>query len=1255
MKRIIFLIGTFLALPVFASMPTNTHYKYTKVYEAAFAESVSSKPAINSERDIVFFRTNVSGVQQIVLSPANSDGTRGSPIIVADSTPGMSFEFVQNGLLTENKEISFKSKKNKLKKLAAGDAEPVISSRTGNFVYIAYYEGAGIDGHPIPQVSEACGTISSQVSWTMRFNLYRARVNIVTGEVEKTLILATGKSYCDGPRYDVVSIQAPFSINSSGQVAISAYVHRREEFSVNAFRHILVSSPSDPAGITGIPRPRVVVARHTTEDEGGYIFHSSHGSPQINDLGDIALLATSYVPETNPQVEGKFLYFIPSNTSTLKRLAVESNGLDPGHYAQLSGRPSINNSKQVALFIRKTEGEFQNPGILIANASCGRSGQPNCPQGEEDFDWIIGDTRNNENKIIEKYQGEFKEYSRDILLGDKATKKSGANNSVLFPYMQGFSFGANSYVEKSNNGNEVGGEIIEDSIFSSNFYNPDGGLILRMGSRIKGQNNDLIVDYIGSGRYSNNKNGTLAVAIQAISPTEPIVEFVDAIYEIRPCEADGVCIDFGQATFAPDVNGDGVVDLLRHRPVVARVKLTDSSNGLAKSIEAIPDPLFVGSEPYSAKIGGSDFSDSTYYEIPEFLALNSQLDFSFSTTIDNETHAKSGHVDIWTRKNNNFTITYLPLNCPVFLNSATSCVTPVVVNPSLFETKSVLNFKQMFPVLEADVDSKLIPERKNSSGITGFDGVVNDIKKVWFEAKNASSRGFYTTRAGIGIVPDGYFVHRFGNSSSSFSGYTVRPINETKKFDLKFADFASLVEESYFESSTHEFTHLFSPIGDYAKKHIGRATVDGYNFFVSGEQVPAPVWRSQEIFQAVDGPIGRRWPGNHSWVDNFMALNKRYIVLNETKKLDSNIENIVFGFIFGSNSVQSVEGLRQTGIEESYEGDSNLRAIVRNAKGEITKNIPLPAEFEAEALVVNEENGSISKKHFDVNSGPYVLSIPVSIYDASYSIELNGSPIFSENINLHVLDTMIDYIPDDGFKSNPELSRANLKNALVSSKSKAANSDYSGASIDLNNNFKKLVNRLVINVSNKKSEDVLGVRFYLADILAEVSTATQRLAISASDANQPVQLFEISSDKDSYSSGERAIIKAQEIISLDDKEYEYALVAKVDGNPQRIDRINEKLFQSETSSLSTGLHVFSIEVFKQNKRFAKNIEESINKVDGEILFIDRELERETDQSKIDKLVKRRNLLLQRNEYLKNKLQSQRKKLGLEYVFEFNVN
>ncbi|MCO5144177.1 MAG: hypothetical protein M9962_13900 [Oligoflexia bacterium] len=1236
MKRIIFLIGTLLTLPVFASMPTNTHYKYTKVYEAATGETVDSKPSINFQRDVVFYSKDVLGVERIIVKPWISEDIYGAPITVASNTPfisGLSYEFFSNnGLKLENEEVIIRKG---MEPRAEGMAEPVITDRVGDEVYVLYYEGGGINENgTLPQAPTACGTTSSDIAWTMKLNIYRAKVNIVTGEVTTNLILGTGKSYCDGPRYDVVSIQAPFSINSSGQVAISAYVHRREEFTATPFRHILVSSPSDPVGITGIAKPRVVVERHTTVDEAGLTFFASLGSPQINDSGDIALLGISYLPESNPRIEGKYLYFIPSNTNTLQILAVESSGSDPGHYAQLSGRPSINNSKQVALFVRKTEGEFQNPGILIANASCGRSGQPNCPQGEEDFDWVIGDTRNSKNQIIEKYRGEFKELTRDILLFDKAIKKNGADNSVLFPYMQGFSFGANSYVEKSNNGGEEGGEIIKESIFSSNFYNPDGGLIIREESRL----DNGLVESLNYGRFSASNNGTLAVSLST-----------KKIYEIRPCEADGVCVDFGQATFAPDTNADGIVDLLRGRPVVARVKVTDASNGIAKHIEAMGDSVILGGFTLNIKSPSSDSLDFLYYEANSFFPSASQIDYSFNTNIDGISHEKNGKVDVWVPKDNNFRVAYLPLSCPNIEGSTINCASQDVIGSDDVIESSIVNIWQMFPVRPNDVRS--VPLNKEaSSTLAGGAGVEKDIFKVWYAAKNATN-DYIFPKAGAGIVPVGYFKKRYQNESYKGVGITLKPA--WWNWNSEKLDFASIFEQSDVAILSHEFTHLFDHLNSVRKNHVGRATIDGYNFFQTTHYEAGSLWRKSELFQALVSVAGTSWPGNQSWVDTTLILNEKF---TPTKKEENTsiIENIVFGFLKEGNEVKEVKGLRKFGNEITYEGESNLRLIIKNAKNEIVKNIPLPEEFEVEENFLDEDNNFKTKSLGPSFNGPMVLNVPISLDDAAYSVELNGSSIFYENLNLHVLDTMIDYTPDDAFRSNPEPSRMLLKEALIPARDLANSLDYSGAALNLTNNFLKAAKRLLINNSKSRLDSPLELRFYLKDFSNEISTAAQRLKISAAQVAQPVRLFEISLDKNSYNNGERAIIKSREAVSLEDKEMEYVLVAKIDGTPQRIDRLKEDLFVSETSPLITGTHIYSIDVYKQNKRFAKNIEEALRDISSEIIHIDKELEQETDSEKRIKLEKRKNLLAARWSELKNKLSLHRQSVGVSYTKDIFV-
>ncbi|MCO5144516.1 MAG: hypothetical protein M9962_15675 [Oligoflexia bacterium] len=150
-------------------------------------------------------------------------------------------------------------------------------------------------------------------------------------------------------------------------------------------------------------------------------------------------------------------------------------------------------------------------------------------------------------------------------------------------------------------------------------------------------------------------------------------------------------------------------------------------------------------------------------------------------------------------------------------------------------------------------------------------------------------------------------------------------------------------------------------------------------------------------------------------------------------------------------------------------------------------------------------------------------------------------------------------------------------------------------------------------------------------------------------------MFEISSEEGSYNSGERAKISVRELVSLEDKEMEYALVAKVDDSNQRIDRVKEGLFKSETSPLSSGTHIFSIEVFKQNKRFARDIEKSLDGINREILSISKELEKETDMEKRNKLLKRKEILQKREIHLQERLNSHRQSLGLRYNYNILIN
>jgi len=127
------------------------------------------------------------------------------------------------------------------------------------------------------------------------------------------------------------------------------------------------------------------------------------------------------------------------------------------------------------------------------------------------------------------------------------------------------------------------------------------------------------------------------------------------------------------------------------------------------------------------------------------------------------------------------------------------------------------------------------------------------------------------------------------------------------------------------------------------------------------------------------------------------------------------------------------------------------------------------------------------------------------------------------------------------------------------------------------------------------------------------------ITVSAIANNGPLFL-ELSSDKSSYSVGEKAILSANIVIQPDDPTYEIYLKAKFDNKKIKLTRLTEHRAVALTPSFDDlGNYVWQVKVYLQKKRPAANLNESIAYYQSVITQCEGRLEYETDPDIISTL------------------------------------
>lgn len=127
------------------------------------------------------------------------------------------------------------------------------------------------------------------------------------------------------------------------------------------------------------------------------------------------------------------------------------------------------------------------------------------------------------------------------------------------------------------------------------------------------------------------------------------------------------------------------------------------------------------------------------------------------------------------------------------------------------------------------------------------------------------------------------------------------------------------------------------------------------------------------------------------------------------------------------------------------------------------------------------------------------------------------------------------------------------------------------------------------------------------------------LALFSALPAQAAEIFTISSDKANYSVGETPVLQASVATKPLSPDFEFDVVAELNEQALAVERITDYEFFSSAPGLAADSYTWEATLVIQDKRYARDLKESIAYFDGRIATIDGQLATETDPDVIASL------------------------------------
>ena len=135
--------------------------------------------------------------------------------------------------------------------------------------------------------------------------------------------------------------------------------------------------------------------------------------------------------------------------------------------------------------------------------------------------------------------------------------------------------------------------------------------------------------------------------------------------------------------------------------------------------------------------------------------------------------------------------------------------------------------------------------------------------------------------------------------------------------------------------------------------------------------------------------------------------------------------------------------------------------------------------------------------------------------------------------------------------------------------------------------------------------------------------ALSALILNLTPEAQSSPLISLRSDKASYGENERAVLRASLATRPADPNYEFDVVSTLNAAPIAMERTTDFEQFASTAELSVGSYTWSATLVLQDKRYARDLKNSIGYFDGRIALIDEDLANATDPEEIEQLERSR--------------------------------
>jgi hypothetical protein len=512
-----------------------------------------------------------------------------------------------------------------------------------------------------------------------------------------------------------------------------------------------------------------------------------------------------------------------------------------------------------------------------------------------------------------------------------------------------------------------------------------------------------------------------------------------------------------QVVWDVDINGDGKTDLVNGKPAMAMAKLTITGNlgdqqtvGVQWALDGI-----VYDFSYTIADLRQNQNNVKFFFTPMVAGdhnLNIRVDPNDDISEINENN-NTNSVDFSIKDTKVEKIGYIPVQA----SKAGSGYGPLnLADYSQTVVQSTSFLSATYPLAPNNLQIFNPPYSFYGTDIKDFEtSVALDLQHIWVLGKRAGLNEL------VGIVPENYFGYHTDPDTVGASWYFTEAV--TYENHIR----AALVKVNSWTTAAHEIGHI-NDLHTKPEEYIVQDKVITYKGnTANGYWVTTPT-ESKEIldgicFMGVGGSdkTFNTSVGHPTWIDN-----ADYIDL--FKKFRINPQDPSILLISGTITRDGLVSLGRTYMIEAGDleippsGDYSIQTFDKN--GHVLSTIPFDEDFQLNADPIGIVQTDIVPFGFTV---PYLENL------ATIKIKHNSDVLYMINANISLLDGIIDSIPNNGFKNNPDERRKALHNEASAIGKMIEKQNYTPAINALKNSVKnKLEDWLVDNYSVQNLEQL---------------------------------------------------------------------------------------------------------------------------------------------------------------------------------------